>query len=326
MKILFTLFSCCLVIHLFGQVFHGVIDDKYPIIIELEASNKLSINGSYQYKKIGKDLSLKGSFTADQDLTGARAFEWKEFDSSGRVTGVFRGTWTEDLTVNRIVLYGEWINPKTNKKLPFVAMEQKHIERNKPYVFPEIYSMNNEQLGHKAFFALPKFHKITQRAALKIESHLSFEKLLESSFKDIRLNYEKCACGHVGLNYKVHYLQDSIINLEIQSEFLGPYPSVHQQFFTFNIFSGQKIKIDHFINEKQYDNILAKINEELQKRKNKMEEGKEYLEKIIITKDALAAYSLSTDGIIFHITYPIPHYLAAFQPATDYLIPWSSLD
>ena len=325
-KTLFTLLSSCLALHLFGQIFHGVIDDKYPILIKLEAPTKLAINGSYQYKKIGKDLTLKGNFTSDKDLIGARTFQLKEFDSSGRITGTFSGNWSKDLMVNRVVLSGDWINPKTNKKLPFVAMEQKDIERNKPYIFPEIYSMYNEQLDHKTFFALPKFHKITQRAALNMESHLSFEKLLETSFNDIRLNYEKCACGHTGLNYKVHYLEDSIMSLEMQSAFLGPYPSFHQQFFNFDTHTGKILPYHRFITPKELPKVLEILNKELNKRTTSMEEGKEHLEDMTITKEDLKAFSLDKDGIIFHIEYPLPHYLIPFEPNSEYKILWSDLD
>lgn len=325
-KTFFTLLLLFIFSSLFGQIFHGTIADKYPILIELEAPTKLAINGSYQYKKIGKDLTLKGSFTSEKDLLGARDFQLKEYDSSGRVTGLFTGTWSEDLMVNRAVLHGEWTNPKTNKKLPFVAMEQKSIELNKPYIFPEIYSMKNEELDYEAFLALPKFHKITKRAAYNIESHLTFEALLEEPFKDIRLNYEKCACGHVGLNYKVHYLEDSIMSLEMQSEFLGPYPSFHQQFFNFDTHTGEILPYYRFITAEELPKVLAILNEELSKRKASMEEGKEHLDDMTITKEDLKAFSLSGDGIIFHIEYPLPHYLIPFEPSREYKVLWSDLD
>lgn len=42
-KTFFTLLLLFIFSSLFGQIFHGTIADKYPILIELEAPTKLAI-------------------------------------------------------------------------------------------------------------------------------------------------------------------------------------------------------------------------------------------------------------------------------------------
>lgn len=308
--------------YLYGQQFHGAIAEKYPILMELELSGKKA-DGTYQYKKIGKDLMLKGHTTQTQ--TGDYELTLEEFDSQGKKTGVFQGILRKDNQHGRQIFSGSWINPRTKKSSPFVVIEQLKKEQAPVFIYPEAVALYYEERDQRAFLVRPRFQQITRKAAEAIEAKLSFDELLYDKVADIKTDYADCACGTISLDYDLLYQNDSLITLVFQTEFLRAYLSYHTQYFTFNYKTGKQLTYSDFIPASKEKRIFEQLNKELAKRVEEMEEGHEQLADFKIDAEQVKNFSLDDKGITFHIEYPLSRYLIAIAPDTDYFVSWKEL-
>lgn len=318
-----TILCCFLVVSLTSQVFHGLIDGQFPIKMELSIGDT-AVNGSYQYKRIGKDLRLKGKKHPILEKYSWQ-FKLKEYDTSNRITGIFQGESNRINPLFRENLSGRWINPKSKKELDFVVVEQHTIEMGSPFIYPEIIPLETSIPDReKTFLFLPKFHKITKKAAQKIESTLSIEKITGEPLSAIQETYEECACGYIGIDYSVNYLQDSILSMTVQSEYLGPYISLLNQYFTFNTITGETLAYTDFIPTKKISKVLKLLNQELQVRAQSIEEPS-YADGHEFTKEQLNTFSLTPLGIIVYYDFGFPHALRALSPDTKFLIPWEEI-
>ncbi len=97
-----------------SKTFLGSIDYKRVQINLTRDGGNLS--GTYQYEKIGKDLSLSGKIDAKGNFT------LQETDQAGNKTGEWKGTWKQ--SGGRATLTGNWKSPKGTPVLPFSADEQ----------------------------------------------------------------------------------------------------------------------------------------------------------------------------------------------------------
>lgn len=91
----------------FERQFDGAINSKYQIAMVIRRKGE-KLEGSYFYKRVGKNLQLKGTVQEDG------SFELAEFDSGGNSTGFFKGN---SITAKR--LEGTWSKPNGAKAMPF---------------------------------------------------------------------------------------------------------------------------------------------------------------------------------------------------------------
>lgn len=99
-----------------GKIFRGSIGDSRLQMTLNRDGDKLS--GTYFYQKVGSDISLKGSISAQGDFT------LQEFDSGGKQTGEFKGKWTEPAGLPSASLEGTWAKPNSKQTQPFYATQQ----------------------------------------------------------------------------------------------------------------------------------------------------------------------------------------------------------
>ena len=99
------------------QIFHkklkGKIGENLLITMYLNKRDSL-LTGSYYYDKNAIPISLFGQFMPNAEL------KLSETNSKFEETGIFKGKFTSEE-----IFEGLWINPKTNKKLPFILRESK---------------------------------------------------------------------------------------------------------------------------------------------------------------------------------------------------------
>lgn len=100
----------------FIQYYEGAIAGKYPISMRLVNWANGSLVGDYQYKKVGKNITLYGEFT-DKNI-----FELSEY-AGDEMTGKFRGQF-----VSEIAIKGTWSNPQGTKSLLFELKAVKKAE------------------------------------------------------------------------------------------------------------------------------------------------------------------------------------------------------
>lgn len=75
-----------------GHEYYGMINEKYPIVMDLAWREPSEIVGSYYYVKNGRNntLELSGSMNANDYMV------LKEYNSAGENTGTFEGKWSMD--------------------------------------------------------------------------------------------------------------------------------------------------------------------------------------------------------------------------------------
>lgn len=95
----------------FVKTFEGKLDNKYEVMMKITANNGV-INGTYYYKSVGKDLTVKGNI----DSRGNVSLD--EYDEKGNLTGTFEGT-----MINGNKIEGTWKKPNGNNSMPFYLIE-----------------------------------------------------------------------------------------------------------------------------------------------------------------------------------------------------------
>jgi uncharacterized protein DUF3298/peptidoglycan-N-acetylmuramic acid deacetylase PdaC-like protein len=75
------------------------------------------LTGSYFYKKVGTPIDVRGTVDKDGNVV------LEEFDSNGKQTGVFKGTWKTDEN-GLIEIEGNWTKPNGDKKTAFSLHEE----------------------------------------------------------------------------------------------------------------------------------------------------------------------------------------------------------
>ena len=94
----------------FVKTFEGQINNKYDIQMKI-TSNNGNITGKYFYKKVGKDIVIKGTI----DNQGKISIS--EFDNKGNQTGLFEGKMPNE---NKIE--GTWSKPNGSNSMPFYLL------------------------------------------------------------------------------------------------------------------------------------------------------------------------------------------------------------
>jgi hypothetical protein len=101
------------------RLFRGEVGDLKVEMRLVRAGERLS--GTYAYEKVGTSINLSGTIDAKGKFT------LQESDSSGKQTGVFKGTWDETVAVPTATLDGNWTKAGSGKELSFYLTEQ-HVD------------------------------------------------------------------------------------------------------------------------------------------------------------------------------------------------------
>ena len=98
------------------KFFKGSIGSRLGLQMKLTRDGE-QVAGNYFYQKVGTRIDLKGTIDKDNNLT------LEEFDSGGKQTGLFKGTWTtnEDGLAD---VAGNWSKPNSDKRTAFSLHEQ----------------------------------------------------------------------------------------------------------------------------------------------------------------------------------------------------------
>ena len=99
-----------------AKFFKGSIGSQLGLQMKL-IRNGEQLSGNYSYQKVGTKIDLKGTIDKDNNVT------LEEFDTSGKQTGLFKGTWmtNEDGLAN---VAGNWTKPNSEKKTAFSLHEE----------------------------------------------------------------------------------------------------------------------------------------------------------------------------------------------------------
>ncbi len=203
-----------------------------------------------------------------------------------------------------------------------VVVTGKKVTYNRPKPFSE----------YKKTFTInyPKVKAATPALSKKIETAISYEKVLGLNLKD-ELNDTQWI---EEADYKVKYNRKGVLCVELSMEGSGAYPSSVSKMVVVDIRMGSKSRpADVFINlagltalvrkaqEKERQDTIARIKKE---EPDADEPEILFGSRRFIGSD-LDGYELSAKGVIFHYDYAFPHVAVIYEPAGAFFYTWTQL-
>lgn len=207
-----------------------------------------SLNGTYFYAKSGSahKLSLRGEIDASGNFT------LKEFDSSGRQTGEFKGTWKDNPNESGISLEGEWKKPGAKEGQGFSASEQMVSFTNGTQITD---GHINESVKAKRLELSAEYPELTGGA-----NGSGFNQLVKSRVTKELAEFRKQMMGlsaadmkmlpaglnnYIDIGYDIEYADNDLISVSfLESTFAGgAHPNYNYFTITYDLKNGREIKL-----------------------------------------------------------------------------------
>ncbi|MBV9217069.1 MAG: DUF3298 and DUF4163 domain-containing protein [Acidobacteria bacterium] len=296
-----------------------------------------SLSGTYYYHRSGSGnkLKLSGQISSDGSFT------MQESDSSGKVTGTFKGKWSEDPDLPGVSLDGTWSKPGekgdgqgfyafeqmiyfTNTKI--IDREYKETIKAKRADLSATYPELSGNANAAGFNALSK--------ARAMQSLAAFRKDLNSlTAADIKRMSGDNMGSYIEVGYNVEYADDSLISISYSEDTFegGAHPNHDFFALTYDLKAGRELKLaDLFKPGAKYLQTIAKYCLHNLQNKKDPETG----EKLDIATDIFADgakptlanyknWNVTNKGLL--ISFP-PYQVAAYVYGPQWvLVPYSEL-
>lgn len=232
------------------------------------------LQGSYFYAKSGSanKLSLRGKINADGSFT------MQEFDSSGKQTGEFKGTWKNDPNDAGASLEGEWKKAGGGEGQSFWASEQMvfftggtqltdgHI--NEPIKARRLdqtaeYPVLSGGANDAAFNQLVKARVVKELADYR-------KQMMSISAADLK-TLPAGMNNYIDLSYNVEYADNDLISVSFLEDTFagGAHPNQNYFTITYDLKSGRELKLAELFKPgaKYLAAISAYATKDLQGRK-----------------------------------------------------------
>jgi hypothetical protein len=234
--------------------------------------NKLS--GSYFYAKSGSanKLSLRGEIDAQGNFT------LQEFDSSGKQTGQFKGTWKDDPNQSGVSLEGEWRKPGAKENQWFSASEQMASLTNGAQI---VNRQINESVKAKRLDLSAEYPELTG-----ITNAAGFNQIVKSRVTGELADFKKQMSGisaedlkmlpqgvnmYMEIGYDIEYADNDLISVSfLEGNFTGgAHPNYGYFTITYDLKNGREIKLSDMFkpSAKYLEAVSAYATRDLQSRK-----------------------------------------------------------
>ena len=240
------------------RYFRGSIGSTLGLQMKLLREGE-KLNGNYFYQKVGTRIDLRGTIDNDGN------FNLEEFDSSGKQTGVFKGTWTTDDT-GLIQLAGNWSKPGSDKQTAFSLHEEPIAFSTAVEIVAKRIKEDNRKLRYEIDAEYPQltgstnpnFEKFNQNArALVMKKVSDFRKEMapeepaEPSAEAVAEPIPETMRSDLGVGYTVSLANDELISIEfsVGSYFSGAaHPNSHTEVLNFDLKNGKVIRLSELFN------------------------------------------------------------------------------
>lgn len=230
------------------KFFKGSINDDLALQMRLVREGE-RLTGSYFYQKVGTKIDLRGSIGKAGNLS------LEEFDSSGKQTGVFQGSWKTAET-GLIELTGIWKAPNSNKRIPFSLLEEpiefssgveivaRRITENSKKLKYEIDAEYPQLTGSGS----PNYEKFNQTMRGLVTKRVSEVKAdMEVDPEDPPLDLpEESGGSDLTIGYTIELAKDDLISVMLQ---VGSYsagaahPNSSSEVVNFDLKNGKLLKL-----------------------------------------------------------------------------------
>lgn len=173
-----------------AKVFKGSIGSRLGLQMKLTRDGD-HITGSYFYEKVGTRIDLKGTIDKDNNVS------LDEFDTAGKQTGVFKGSWTTDKEDGLVAIAGNWSHPDGEKKTAFSVHEEPVEFTGGVELTTKQLKETNKRLGYEIEARYPqatggldnRFDKFNQEVKSWVTKQVSdFKKEMAETAKDEAAN------------------------------------------------------------------------------------------------------------------------------------------
>jgi hypothetical protein len=206
------------------------------------------LEGSYFYIKSGSanKLSLRGKV----DQSGS--FTIQEFDSSGKQTGEFNGTWKDDPNQSGASLEGEWRKPNAKEGQSFSAYEQTVSFTNGTEIINRRISesvkakrldLNAEYPELTGGASVSGFNQIVKARVTKEVADFK-KQMMASSAADLKMLPEGVN-NYIEISYNIEYADNDLISVNfLASNFTGgAHPNYGYFTITYDLKNGRELRL-----------------------------------------------------------------------------------
>jgi hypothetical protein len=155
------------------KFFKGSIGSRLGLQMKLIRDGE-KVAGTYFYEKVGTKIDVKGTIDNSNNLT------LEEFDSAGKQSGLFKGTWTTDED-GLATVAGNWSKPNNDKKTAFSLHEEPIEFSGTVELTAKQVKENNKKLNYQIDAEYPqavgaldtRFDKFNQEAKNLVNKQIS---------------------------------------------------------------------------------------------------------------------------------------------------------
>ena len=239
------------------RYFRGSIGSTLGLQMKLLREGE-KLNGNYFYQKVGTKIDLRGTIDNDGNIN------LEEFDSSGKQSGVFKGTWTTNET-GLIQLAGNWSKPGSDKQTAFSLHEEPIAFSTAVEIVAKRIKEDNKKLRYEIDAEYPQltgstnpnFEKFNQNArALVMKKVSDFRKEMApeeqaDSGEAVAEPTPETMGSDLGVGYTVSLANDDLISIEfsVGSYYSGAaHPNSYTEVLNFDLKNGKVIRLSELFN------------------------------------------------------------------------------
>jgi hypothetical protein len=214
----------------------------------------------------------------------------------------------------------------SNYKATNIEMESEHVKpkiiplygniNNSRIIWPDIRSVNAEIIDIKA-----------------IETLLSYKAVIGETLEHTISNYEKCECGVIGVDYRINYDKNNVLDISFFIETIGAYPDSHYKHYQIDLARGELIKIDQIMNFDKLNELVALCDLKLQNNirtniKNLKQKDISLLpnEEYSFKVENLDEFTINEKGITFYYNFGFPHVIKSLEPKSSIALSYEELN
>ena len=137
--------------------------------------------------------------------------------------------------------------------------------------------------------------------------------------------------GIVGSMFTVNLAEDGLLDIIIEVNFLGAYPSTFESYFTFDTDTGNRLEAEDLFREDALDELVALLDMGLQRNieEKKQQNSVDYQEDVHIpeldqrfVREDLDRFSVMPDGMVFRHEFDFAHAIQALEPEGEIFLEW----
>ena len=245
------------------KFFKGTIGNNLGLQMKLVREGE-QLAGSYFYQKVGTRIDLRGTIDKNGNL------HLDEFDSAGKQTGMFQGSWKTD-DAGMAIVAGNWKAPNSNKQTSF-SLQQEPIEFSSGVeVVAKRIAEKNKQLKYEIDAEYPqlmgsgsqnyeKFNQTIRNLVTKKVSGFKADMTSDAADPELELPAESTG-SDLNIGYNIELARDDLISvmLVVGSYSAGAaHPNSHSEVVNFDLKNGKSLNLsDLFQPGSKYLQVLS---------------------------------------------------------------------